>query len=281
MPARAPRKAPHTHRSPSYNDLQPGLVFSLPFGSLRSQRPDTSAGSSISSQLCESRSVDVLRRDNATPAANEHEPTVILSIRDNAGEKSHRPFHRCLSKESSSGGPSGFSTLPLRSSLTSSSSPLADQYLDTMVMDDFWRALCHRRIRQNQPKLHDLNRVKANSNASFVQKPARTLRKYKSKYHTKSRPSASVISRDKFAKKSISPGTSDSGFISSSPSPITASYLRVRSTRNFPVQNLIPTMSIDTSLSMIGRSCLSCKCTNTTCWRRTLGGIICNSCGLR
>ena len=34
---------------------------------------------------------------------------------------------------------------------------LADQYLDTMTMDDVWRAACWRKIRQNNRKIKRLN----------------------------------------------------------------------------------------------------------------------------
>ena len=74
---------------------------------------------------------------------------------------------------------------------------------------------------------------------------------------------------------------SDSGFVSSLLSPIPVPASRIRSTRKHPIQGTAGLMSIDIPPSMVGRECLSCRCTNTTCWRRVMGGVICNSCGLR
>lgn len=171
---------------------------------------------------------------------------------------------------------------------------LANQYLDTMVRDDVWRAACWKRIRQVQRKQRTqaLKRIKhtatkAPRNSSVhttVPSQKKACSESSSSVHVKSknRPSAFVtFQRPRCAKGAPSLRDSDSGFVSSSPTPKPSTHLRVRSTRNYPLATPSETISIDIPASMVGRSCLSCKCTNTTCWRRTLGGIICNSCGLR
>lgn len=155
---------------------------------------------------------------------------------------------------------------------------LADQYLDTMVMDDFWRAACVRQIRQNRRKQLALKRGEAIANRQSSEQSS--FRPYRKKSQTIS-PTPPNSPRAQYDHKVSSPHGSDSGFISSSPTPTPPDYLRVRSTRNCPVSDHSATISINISTSMVGRSCLSCGCTTTTCWRRTLGGIICNSCGLR
>ena len=151
---------------------------------------------------------------------------------------------------------------------------LADQYLDTMVMDDFWRSACLRKIHQNERRqqIFAIPRVKPHSHRkpSHLTKPLKT--------HMKPhRPKSPQNVKRRISKTRCQTDT-DSGFASSSPAP--PNYLRIRSTRNYPTDNTTM-ISIDVPASMTGRSCLSCGCTNTTCWRRTLGGIICNSCGLR
>lgn len=166
---------------------------------------------------------------------------------------------------------------------------LADQYLDTMVMDDKWRALCLETIRLNQRRQYLLKRrntkstTRQNRPTTATGRPRRDtscVGKITAK-HLASTPPTPPISPKAAHRKQPRSTRSDSGFISSSPSPAPLAYLRLRSTRNYPVTNAPVTMSIDVSPSMIGRTCLSCRSANTTCWRRTLGDIICNSCGLR
>jgi hypothetical protein len=161
---------------------------------------------------------------------------------------------------------------------------LADQYLDTMIMDDVWRAACWRKIRQNKRKIKRLNtqlcRNSLTTSSHYPKPTSKTCPKEKIKPKI-THPTSSINLKPRH-RKPTSPRGSDSGFVSSSPTPGPPAGFRVRSTRNYPTQPPnTTTISIDIPPSMVGRSCLSCGCTNTTCWRRTLGGIICNSCGLR
>jgi hypothetical protein len=41
------------------------------------------------------------------------------------------------------------------------------------------------------------------------------------------------------------------------------------------------TFSLDDLTSTRKRHCISCRITSTICWRHALGGLLCNSCGLR
>jgi len=155
VPARAPRKAVHSHRSPSYNDAQPGHVFSLPFGSLRSQSPNISATSPVSAEGWEPNPTGAFCPDNATSASTDRHSIPDNHVKEN---NPHLPQH-CSSPASSTRRAvslSRVSTLPFsHSSLTSS---LADEYLDTMVPNEFWRALCRRKVRQEQRKLQEIKR---------------------------------------------------------------------------------------------------------------------------
>jgi hypothetical protein len=279
MPRRAPRKGSLAQRSPSYDDHQPGRIFSLPFGCWRSHTPDSVAPSSRSSDAREPRLADAICSDKATGLVSQRHSIQVIRDGDPHAQ-SRRPSH---SSSSSTAVTSIFtSTAPSTPSFTPS---LADQYLDTMPMDDFWRALCHRKIRQKQRKLQALKRVQIISKKASAPNPPppQPVRQYKSIHYCRRLTRLTrlkVISKPKPTRKRKSP-SSDSGFISSSPPPNTSRF-RFRSTRRCPGEGLMgSTIPIDTSLSMFGRSCLSCNCTNTTCWRRTLGGIICNSCGLR
>jgi hypothetical protein len=169
---------------------------------------------------------------------------------------------------------------------------LADQYLDTMVMDDTWRAACITKILQTQRKQLALKRLSKRSTKRRPRLSTATnsayplLKASKKAYKTHSRHDINPLTppvspRAAYRAEHSSSPSSDSGFISSSPTPSPSRPLRMRSTRNCPISNPSASTSIDVPASMVGRSCLSCGCTNTTCWRRTLGGIICNSCGLR
>ena len=184
----------------------------------------------------------------------------------------------------------------LLSAPTESSVPepisLADQYLDTMMMDDTWRAACIAKISQTERKQLALKRLSKRSTKrrlrhSTATKTAYPLLKASQKADkTHSREGINPLTppvspRAAYRAEHSSSPSSDSGFISSSPTPTPSKPLRMRSTRNCPISNSTASTLIDVPASMVGRSCLSCGCTNTTCWRRTLGGIICNSCGLR
>jgi hypothetical protein len=170
---------------------------------------------------------------------------------------------------------------------------LADQYLDTMVMDDVWRAACINKIRQNQRilALRPASKKPSKSHhlVAAAKKPVDPLCKVSKKaFKPHARyavhpPTPPVSPRTAYRSEHSSSPSSDSGFISSSPTPTPSPsrLLRMRSTRSWPMNNSSASTLIDIPASMVGRSCLSCGCTNTTCWRRTLGGIICNSCGLR
>lgn len=167
---------------------------------------------------------------------------------------------------------------------------LADQYLDTMVMDERWRALCIEAIRTEHQWQRLLKRANMKSTtrqsrpSNITVRPGRGAFNLTRKIHTKkleSTPPTPPISPRVAHTNQPCSTRSDSGFISSSPSPAPPAHLRLRSTRNCPAASSPATISIDISPSMIGRTCLSCGSSNTTCWRRTLGGIICNSCGLR
>ena len=171
-------------------------------------------------------------------------------------------------------------------------------------MDDAWRAACRKRIRQVQRKQREIKRLTNTAPKPLVRisstlvprhptlaRKKRFVKPLKSKHVVKSAikykanlPTPPLSPKTKYRRTPSPPSRSDSGFISFSsptPTPTPPNYLRVRSTRNCPITPTTTTISIDIPASMIGRSCLSCGCTNTTCWRRTLGGIICNSCGLR
>jgi hypothetical protein len=160
---------------------------------------------------------------------------------------------------------------------------LADQYLDTMVMDDRWRKLCHKKIRQVRRKVpyesqhsHSHSPI-AISGYTPSSSSRRNIKKTKKSVILP--PTPPISPKVPFRRKSLD--DSDSGFVSSSPSPLSPTRNQLRSSRKCPLEPPAPTPLIDISASMIGRSCLSCGCINTTCWRRTMGGIICNSCGLR
>jgi hypothetical protein len=157
-----------------------------------------------------------------------------------------------------------------------------------MVMDDKWRALCLETILLSHRRQRSLKRTNIKSTtrqprpAKTAGRPRRATFAYKtSTKQLESTPPTPPISPKVANRTEPSSTRSDSGFVSSSPSPAPPAYLRLRSTRKCPITNTPATMSIDVSPSMIGRTCLSCGSANTTCWRRTLGGIICNSCGLR
>ena len=189
----------------------------------------------------------------------------------------------------------GTSSVSTSSHHSSEHASLADMYLDTMIPDDHWRAACLRRIHQNQRNSRlnvDTKRISHRRSPALAPSPkfSKIVRKKEHSSIVKSMsivkpkmapPTPPVSPKKQSPRKLSSSGSSDSGFVSSSPSPCPLPYLRIRSTRNRPISLIPETISLDIPASMVGRSCLSCGCTTTTCWRRTLGGIICNSCGLR
>ena len=171
--------------------------------------------------------------------------------------------------------------------------PLADQYLDTMIVNDVWRALCLRIIFQSQQKPHTLKRPNTAISTKFHHTPStgphrhttvpcKTLSKGQNK--SEIAPSVSSInSKTAFQDKSTSSSaSSDSGFESYPSTPNSSeTNFWVRSTRSHPSKYFSATIPIDASTSTGGRHCLSCKTTDTTCWRHAFGGVVCNSCGLR
>jgi len=175
---------------------------------------------------------------------------------------------------------------------TKSPYSLANQYLDTMVRDDHWRKLCLRKIRQARRKIplvaQSLQPSASNyeplspiseRRSSFDQ--SRNLKRKNTKRIARLPPTPPISPKPSTHRRR-SLDDSDSGFVSSSPSPHPHNTkTRSRSNRKCSIETTTPTPLIDIPASMVGRSCLSCGCTNTTCWRRSMGGIICNSCGLR
>ena len=170
--------------------------------------------------------------------------------------------------------------------------PLADQYLDAMLMNDVWGALCLRIIFQKQQEQHALKRpnpvsTKLRRNPSTGPRshptlPCKTLSRGLTKSETC--PSTSAINSNVAYqdKSTSSSASSDSGFESYPSTPNSSeTNLWVRSTRSHPSKYLDTTMPMDASTSTAGRHCLSCKTTDTTCWRHAFGGVVCNSCGLR
>jgi hypothetical protein len=283
FPPRAPRKQAIPHRSPSRADLEPGRVYTLSFGMNGS--PDSNELSqfdtfgSIPSSFSTAGSKSSLERKSQCidghlmpllSGGNDVSPKDVAIVRTVATQFRNAPqsLNSPTSKEPD----------------LSTSYSLADQYLDTMVMDDVWRAACVEKIHQNQRRQEALRRftvkpTNARCRISSVV-PASRPNKPKKLSHVNLKPKIAKQITSLYHKKPASPPGSDSGFVSCSPTP-PPTYLRVRSTRKCPLNNPSATISIDIPASMVGRSCLSCGCTNTTCWRRTLGGIICNSCGLR
>jgi hypothetical protein len=139
---------------------------------------------------------------------------------------------------------------------------LGDQYLDTMIQDDRWRHLCLQQIRESR-------RIARKKRLSL---PVKVKSRVPVEDLTPLTPPVSP--------KSCVPGKSDdedSGFHSGSPGRKPG-----RTTRRCPPQEELSSgYGIEVRRKMVGRSCLSCGCTSTTCWRRSLDGVICNSCGLR
>jgi hypothetical protein len=306
FPARAPRKQSLPHRGPSSDDLAPGRVFTLAFGTPGSQKFDQqsyAAASHIDRNMFVSGH---FVSSTSKGSSCGHRSTSTNDVDGEDVNPEDLAIQNPIATTQSEHSDDDVALIPLSSSIKNGEHLLANQYLDTMVMDDTWRALCKKRIRQVRRKQQGLKRLKtapkplpyistrlvsrrpriAIKNKPFF--PVKSKLGVKSKSSaTKSKPKTSLPTpplspKTKYCKATTSSSSrSDSGFISSSPTPGPPSYLRVRSTRNCPITPTTTTISIDIPISMIGRSCLSCGCTNTTCWRRTLGGIICNSCGLR
>jgi hypothetical protein len=158
---------------------------------------------------------------------------------------------------------------------------LADQYLDTMVMDDDWRNACLRQISEARRRQQSILKQLNGGNSSFSVRDHLTLpAKARTKSKVESEPvldKPTISPKAELHNRSGSTGT-DSGFFSCSPTPNSPMVLATRSTRTG--HKSIAT-SVDDQPRKDGRRCLSCKSRNTSCWRRAFGGIICNSCGLR
>jgi hypothetical protein len=162
---------------------------------------------------------------------------------------------------------------------------LADQYLDTMIMNDVWRAICLRIILQSQQercafkrstKPHNNPSAKAHDYTAVSFKP-RSIGQTRSKIASSTSPKSSK----KACHDEPTSSGSDSGFVSHLPTPHSEINGPSRSTRSQSTTGLSATISMDSSTSAAGRRCLSCKSTSTTCWRHAFGGVVCNSCGLR
>jgi hypothetical protein len=159
---------------------------------------------------------------------------------------------------------------------------LADQYLDTMIMNDLWRAICLRIILQSQRKRQVFQRprptsIKPHDNpsaATVMHSNTRSIRQGKSKIGSSTSPTNSN-------KADSSSSNLESDFNSDLPAPHSEITGPARSTRSQFTTGFDGTISIDSLASTSGRCCLSCKSTNTTCWRKVSGGVVCNSCGLR
>jgi hypothetical protein len=161
---------------------------------------------------------------------------------------------------------------------------LADQYLDTMIMDDIWRASCMRAIRYSQQqkrlaskKLNIISPKRFDRNPSIITYNSDTpVSKTQFKQQIKSELTPRMP-----AIKHISSGDSDNRSDSCFPNSESSITWHARSTRSHPSDDSSTTGSIDVLKSMVARRCVSCRRTDTTCWRHALGGSLCNSCGLR
>ena len=263
----------------------PGRTFSVAFGLMGSQilnKQSKSPNCRIALSCCATLDSDFLATDGLSPFPDGHLTSTKIP------EHEDMDHNRCVVPTSVATEPPVYKLTSVVSAIVkpipAKGVPLADQYLDTMIMDDAWRATCWRKIRQNNRKLKRLKAPLARDSATAPSRHPKPISKPRSKGEIKFKSTRSTPSLNlkKKCRKPTSTRGSDSGFVSSSPTPNPPTYLRVRSTRNYPIQTSNTTsISIDIPASMVGRSCLSCGCTNTTCWRRTLGGIICNSCGLR
>ena len=167
---------------------------------------------------------------------------------------------------------------------------LADQYLDTMIMNDVWRSICLSIILQSQQERRTFKRPNTTSTKRH-RKPSAAIHDYtavpsetQSIVRTKSKiPSATSPKTSKKAciGKPASLDSSDSEFGSNIRTPHSEIYGPARSTRSQSTTGFSTTISFDSRNSVAGRRCLSCKSTSTTCWRHAFGGVVCNSCGLR
>jgi hypothetical protein len=291
---RAPRKQLHPARAPSNHDPEPGRVFTIPFGMTGPRIAGMQPYLPRAPSMCvTSDSEDCGTVDPPPlPSTDRVERPAIhhrrLQTSRDSDQLRKRPSSDVVTPIYSHDHNTDLK-LDLKPDLKPAS--LADQYLDTMVMDDVWRAACLEKIRQNQRKHRALKRLNVESEQLPSHhdrskqpshgRPTKITKKHTSVVKSKMAPPTPPISPKGQSRKPSSPNGSDSGFVSSSPSPCAPPYVRVRSTRNYPITPPTESISLDIPASMGGRSCLSCGCSNTTCWRRTLGSIICNSCGLR
>ena len=161
---------------------------------------------------------------------------------------------------------------------------LADQYLDTMVMDDDWRNTCLRQISEGRRYQGIIKQIKGQHPSFSLHDHLKSPAKVRSKRKIKSDPvlDKSPISLKSDRASSTGP-SSDSGFFSCSPTPNSPTIVgsTTRSTRSTRTDHKFIARSVNDQPRKDGRRCLSCKSPNTSCWRQALGGTICNSCGLR
>ena len=195
-----------------------------------------------------------------------------------------KSFTPIVGKQHSVGNSKSFASSASVNSNPTKHISLADQYLDTMIMNDLWRAICLRIILQSQRKRHVFKRphpraIKLRHNPSAATHDYTAIHsKTRSIRQPKSKITSPTNSNKANYNKLISSSNLESGFDSDLPSEITGPP---RSTRNQFKSGFGATISIDSLASTAGRFCLSCKSTSTTCWRKVFGGVVCNSCGLR
>lgn len=165
---------------------------------------------------------------------------------------------------------------------------LADQYLDTMIMNDVWRSACLRIILQSQQERRKFKGSNGTSNkvhhtpfaAAHDYNSVPSKRRSISQTKSKTAATSPVTSKKACNDEPTSSSGSDSDFGCNPPTPYSEINGPARSTRSQSTTGFSTAISLDSSTSA-GRRCLSCKSTSTTCWRHAFGGVVCNSCGLR
>jgi hypothetical protein len=140
---------------------------------------------------------------------------------------------------------------------------LADQYLDTMTIDDDWRRLME--------YIRDMMSQHTCSGSSTI---SPTLHNPPSNRRFKTGPLKPRTCRN---RGKYQPG-SDNEFISLSSSPNPRLYEHSRSTGNSIHQTRVTTLI---NVSGSDGACFSCKSTSTTCWRYISDRRACNPCALR
>ena len=300
FPARRSRKQLCPQRALSSNDPSVGRVLTLNFRSTDDWqmnkapvldsgfgRNPSSVNGSVSARLFQSLPVSRANQQFEDPGSLPHLTATLMPFPPVSSLKcaaESGPARKDFSSGSTSDPESSVPSCQAKPASKALYS-LANQYLDTMVMDDRWRRLCLKKIRQSRDHRHarQPSQPKPTSMKEQAQSEgglASGLRgnKRKTRRSLTLPPTPPISPKLSYRRKS---DDSDSGFVSSSPTPLPPTSARVRPTRKCPIELPAPTPLVDISVSMVGRSCLSCGCANTTCWRRMMGGIICNSCGLR